>query len=128
MAFASFFIVLILHQFTVFLGDRAPGFLQPFLAGSWVDPRTGQVSAFLMVSSLLDSAIVGMFALLLFGLIHPAWHSEMISAFTKSAKNGIALVAASACVGIIIGIVVLVTNFGTGFFFLIIRRFVLFTG
>ena len=55
--------------------------------------------------SWLGSAIRGMYGLLIFGLLHPAWRSSMLEAFTKSAKNGISLVAASACVGIIIGIV-----------------------
>ena len=105
MAFASFFIVLVLHQFTALLGDDVPALLKPFVAGSWVDPRTDSVAPQLVVASILDSAIVGMFGLLIFGLVHPAWRPEMVSAFTKSAKNGIALVAASACVGIIIGIV-----------------------
>ena len=58
-----------------------------------------------MIGSILESAIWGMFGLLIFGLIHPAWRPQIVLAFTKSAKNGIALVAASACVGIIIGIV-----------------------
>ena len=105
MAFCSFFIVLILHQFSVSSAETAPGYLQPFVASSWVDPRTDQVAPLLMVGSILESAIVGMFGLLIFGLIHPAWRPEIVTSFTKSAKNGIALVAASACVGIIIGIV-----------------------
>lgn len=105
MAIASFFIVLVMHQFSLFFAENAPGFLQPFVASSWVDPRTESISFLLTVGSILESAIVGMFGLLLFGLWHPAWRPEIVSAFTKSAKNGIALVAASACVGIIIGIV-----------------------
>ena len=105
MAFCSFFIVLVLHQFSVSSAETAPGYLQPFVASSWVDPRTDQIAPLLMVGSILESAIVGMFGLLIFGLIHPAWRPEIVTSFTKSAKNGIALVAASACVGIIIGIV-----------------------
>jgi TRAP transporter 4TM/12TM fusion protein len=53
----------------------------------------------------LASAIVGMFGLLIFGILHPTWRPAILEALTKSAKNGISLVAASACVGIIIGIV-----------------------
>lgn len=64
------------------------------------DPTAGQI-----FESWLESAIVGMFGLLVFGLFHPEWRPRVIEAFTKSAKNGISLVAASACVGIIIGIV-----------------------
>lgn len=104
-AFASFFIVLILHQMTVSFADRAPGALRLFVASSWVDPRTGAITTQLMIGSILESAIMGMFGLLLFGLTNRAWRPQVILAFTKSAKNGIALVAASACVGIIIGIV-----------------------
>ena len=54
---------------------------------------------------LQDSAIWGMLGLLVFGLIHPMWRPTILNAFTKSAKNGMSLVAAAACVGIIIGIV-----------------------
>ncbi|MEZ6130977.1 MAG: TRAP transporter fused permease subunit [Planctomycetaceae bacterium] len=53
----------------------------------------------------LASGIVGMFALLLFGIAHPAWRPSVVDALKKSARNGVSLVAASACVGIIIGIV-----------------------
>ncbi|MEM6470250.1 MAG: TRAP transporter fused permease subunit [Planctomycetota bacterium] len=105
LAFASFLVVLVLHQGTMMLQDAAPGWLNPFIAPTWIHPETGTVSPILATSSLLESAIVGMFGLLIFGLIHPAWRPEMMTAFTKSAKNGISLVAASACVGIIIGIV-----------------------
>ncbi len=105
MAFASFFIVLILHQTTIYLDGEVPGFLQPFMASSWIDPRDESVSATLMIGSILESAIMGMFGLLIFGLANRAWRPQILLAFTKSAKNGIALVAASACVGIIIGIV-----------------------
>ncbi len=105
MAFASFFIVLVVHQITIFVGEDAPGFLQPFVASSWVDPRSDAIAPLMVVGSILGSAIVGMFGLLIFGLVHPAWRPEIVSSMNKSAKNGIALVAASACVGIIIGIV-----------------------
>ncbi|MBC8289551.1 MAG: TRAP transporter fused permease subunit, partial [Planctomycetes bacterium] len=56
-------------------------------------------------SRWLDSALFGMFALLVFGLIHKEWRPQMFKAMTASSKNGVSLVAASACVGIIIGIV-----------------------
>lgn len=105
MAFTSFFVVLVAHQFTEGLADDAPNWLHPFLASSWTHPTTGDVTLLLTIESVLGSAIVGMFGLLVFGLVHPAWRPEMIKALTKSAQNGIALVAASACVGIVIGIV-----------------------
>jgi len=56
-------------------------------------------------SSWLDSSLFGMFSLLIFGLIHGEWRPQMLKAMTVSSKNGVSLVAASACVGIIIGIV-----------------------
>ncbi|MFP6765476.1 MAG: TRAP transporter fused permease subunit, partial [Planctomycetaceae bacterium] len=56
-------------------------------------------------SSWLDSSLFGMFALLIFGLIHREWRPQMLKAMTVSSKNGVSLVAASACVGIIIGVV-----------------------
>lgn len=105
LALGSFVIVLLLHQGTISLVASAPAALQPFLAGSWLHPVTGNFSLTLAIESILSSAIVGMFGLLIFGLIHPAWRPAMTEALTKSAKNGIALVAASACVGIVIGIV-----------------------
>ncbi len=104
-AFAAFFLVLGLHQLTNGVAESAPAWARPFLGLSWLHPTTQQFSALLVVESLLRSAIVGMFALLIFGLIHPAWRPEMVQAFAKAAKNGISLVAASACVGIVIGIV-----------------------
>ena len=94
-----------MHQLTALKPGLFPDFTQLFVAGSWIDPRTEAISAMRVVSSLLDSAIVGMFGLLLFCLKDANWRPQVILAFTKSAKNGVALVAASACVGIIIGIV-----------------------
>lgn len=58
-----------------------------------------------LAESWLDSTLIGTFCLLVFGLLHPAWRPAMLKAFGSSAKNGVSLVAASACVGIIIGIV-----------------------
>ncbi len=105
LAFGSFFVVLLVHQATIFVADSSPQWLQPFLGKSWIHPTDGTITLLLTIESLVGSAIVGMFGLLLFGLAHPAWRPEMIKSLTKSAKNGISLVAASACVGIIIGIV-----------------------
>jgi TRAP-type uncharacterized transport system fused permease subunit len=55
--------------------------------------------------SVVDSAIVGLFVLLAFGLLHWGWRRQVMGAMTNAAKNGIPLIAASACVGIIIGVV-----------------------
>ncbi len=54
---------------------------------------------------MAGSTLVGTFGLLAFGLAHPAWRPAIMKALSSSAKNGVSLVAASACVGIIIGIV-----------------------
>ena len=58
-----------------------------------------------LFESWLSSGIVAMLGLLVFGLIHRAWRPHILGALTKAARNGIPLVAASACVGTIIGIV-----------------------
>ena len=105
MAVTSFMLVLVLHQFTIGRAADAPSWLQPYVGTSWLHPNTGEMTLSLAIGSVLGSAIVGMFGLLIFGLVHPAWRPEMTKALTKSAKNGISLVAASACVGVIIGIV-----------------------
>jgi len=55
--------------------------------------------------SLLESTLIATFFLLTFGLAHPAWRPAMMKALGSSAKNGVSLVVASACVGVIIGIV-----------------------
>ena len=54
---------------------------------------------------ILKSCIMGTVGLLVFGLCHPAWRPSFGTAMAKAARNGVSLVAASACVGIIIGIV-----------------------
>ena len=104
-AFAVFVSVAILTQCCIPLREYFPAFLESFVPGEWFDPRTEAMSVKLMVTSFLDSMLLGMFALLLIGMLMPGWRPEILSSMTKSAKNGIALVAASACVGIIIGIV-----------------------
>jgi TRAP transporter 4TM/12TM fusion protein len=106
-AISTFFVVLVLHQFTASLQDQLPASLSAlsvFLADTWRHPD-GHIAWRMVFDSLLNSSIMAMFGLLIFGLIHPIWRPEVTKAFTKSAKNGISLVAASACVGIIIGIV-----------------------
>jgi TRAP transporter 4TM/12TM fusion protein len=111
-AIVMFAVLLLLHQASAYFVDSAPLWLKPFLAAQWVFPEglTGaQRMTHLLESnvleSILSSAIFAMFGLIVLGLVHPRWRPEMVKAFTRSAKNGISLVAASACVGIIIGIV-----------------------
>ena len=48
---------------------------------------------------------MAMLGLITFGIIHPKWRPQVLTALKRAASNGIALIAASACVGIIIGIV-----------------------
>ena len=104
-AMIGFWVIVAMHQLSALIPDLFPDWSKLFVASSWVDPRTEQVSVLLVIGSVLESAIVGMFGLLLFCLKDPNWRPQVLVAFTKSAKNGVALVAASACVGIIIGIV-----------------------
>ena len=59
----------------------------------------------LYCESLINSSLVGMLGLLIFALLHPKLRPAVLEALVKAAKNGIALIAASACVGIIIGVV-----------------------
>ena len=55
--------------------------------------------------SLLESSIVGTFVVLFSAMLLPAWRGAMFQALSGAAKNGIPLIAASACVGLIIGVV-----------------------
>ena len=76
------------------------------LAGNLLRLQIGGVlRATNLFESALESSIMAMVGLLVFGLIHPAWRPSFGKAMAKSARNGVSLVAASACVGIIIGIV-----------------------
>ena len=60
----------------------------------------------------LNSGIFSLVGLLFLGLFHPQWKPVIIKALTQTARNGISLISAAACVGIIIAIVVL-TGVGT---------------
>ncbi len=71
---------------------------------AWVD-TPADPSFRRLFESWLSSGIVAMLGLLVFGLIHQAWRPHILGALTRAARNGIPLVAASACVGTIIGIV-----------------------
>ena len=57
------------------------------------------------LSLILEASLVGMISMLILGLFQRSWRPELRQALSKSAKGAIALVAASACVGIIIAIV-----------------------
>ena len=105
LAIAVFCLALLGHQAVTWSGMEVPDALRPFRAPAWFHPGDQSLSLRMAFDSLLNSSLVGMFALLVFGVLHPAWRPEVVKAFTRSAGNGIALVAASACVGIIIGVV-----------------------
>ena len=53
----------------------------------------------------LDTTFVGMFAIIGAWLIHSGWRTNIILLLKKASKNGVSLVAASACVGIVIAII-----------------------
>ncbi|MCA9117065.1 MAG: TRAP transporter fused permease subunit [Planctomycetaceae bacterium] len=66
------------------------------------------------ISNWADSGISAMLVVLLLGLLHREWRPLIYEAFQKAARGGISLVSASACVGIVIGVVTL-TGIGTAF-------------
>ena len=57
------------------------------------------------VESYINSSLVGILGLIIFAVAHPNLRKVFIDVFVKAAKNGVPLIAASACVGIIIGVV-----------------------
>jgi len=107
-ALSCFALVVVLHQLTGLVAKSPTvvgSWFEPFVATSWRHPLGGQLTGRLIFDSLLGSSIVGMIGLLLFALLNRSWRPGMLTAMTRSAQNGISLVAASACVGIVIGIV-----------------------
>jgi len=105
LAMIVFCAVVVVSQACIPIREYFPLIFQRFVPTGWIDPRTSAMSILLIINSFLDSMLLGMFGLLIVGMAMPGWRPEIISSMTKSAKNGVALVAASACVGIIIGIV-----------------------
>ena len=65
------------------------------------------------VANWADAVIVGLAGLLVAGLLLPAWRERVIAAMLATATGGVPLVAAAACVGIVIGLVSR-TGIGTG--------------
>ena len=108
LALIAFCGAMVAHQFTSGMADW-PFFQNnvwsAFLCSTWENPGTGEITGRRIFDSLLGSSFIGMIVLLLFGLCHPVWRPQIVKALGGAARNGIALVAASACVGIIIGIV-----------------------
>ena len=108
LAAAIFIVSVIAHQFSGQL-STTPFFenniLKSFLSTPWTNPSTEQIAVRQTFESLLNSSFFGMLGLIVFGMVHPSWRENYLTAFRKSAQNGVALITASACVGIIIGIV-----------------------
>ncbi len=108
LAVTCFTAVVVLHQLAGLLVPSSAvlgAWFQPLVATSWRHPVEGYLAGRLVFDSLLGSSILGMIGLLVFALCHRSWRPGVLLAMTQSAQNGISLVAASACVGIIIGIV-----------------------
>ena len=61
-----------------------------------------------------NAGIFTMTAILIAGLAHAGWRPIIAEALVKSARTGVSLVSAAACVGIVIGVVTL-TGVGTAF-------------
>jgi len=55
--------------------------------------------------SLLNSAMLAMAGLIGFAIAQPGWRGDMLKALRQSILNGIPLITAAACVGIVIGVV-----------------------
>jgi TRAP transporter 4TM/12TM fusion protein len=107
LALSCFCSLMLLHQAigAVVGSNVLPGWMKSFLPPSWWHPNDGYLVLRQLFDSLLSSSFIGMIGLLVFGLILPGWRPAMLKAMIRSAQNGVALVAASACVGLIIGIV-----------------------
>nr|ADI22899.1 TRAP-type uncharacterized transport system, fused permease components [uncultured Rhizobium sp. HF0500_35F13] len=85
-ALGAFGIAVLIHQLAFAESPAVPSF------ASWLE-------------SFTNSSLIGMFVLLLFGVANRELRKPVLKALESSAKNGVALIAAAACVGIIIGIV-----------------------
>ena len=85
-ALAIFFLGLVFHQ-------------------TFLSVMPSESSFRLYVESYINSCLVGVLVLIMFGLAHSKLRKMFTDVFIKAAKNGVPLIAASACVGIIIGVV-----------------------
>ena len=103
-----FVAAVVVHQFSGRLTTTEffeNNILKSFLSTPWTNPTTDQIGVRQTFESILNSSFFGMLGLMIFGLIHYSWRNNFLTAFQSSARNGVALITASACVGIIIGIV-----------------------
>ena len=57
------------------------------------------------VMETMKIAAWGMMGMIGFGTLHPQWRPSVLGALTKAARQGVPLVAASASVGIVIGVI-----------------------
>lgn len=64
--------------------------------------------------SFAGAGVYAMTLVMIAGMLQKDWRPLVVNALVKSAKNGVSLVSASACVGIVIGVVTL-TGIGTAF-------------
>ena len=108
-AILTFALVVLVNQlqwkWSAWLPDDLASFLSAYQPGAWTDPSVQAITRRAMMGSLLNSTILGTMGLFVFGLCARSWRPSMLSAMSRAAKNGVSLVAASACVGIIIGVV-----------------------
>ena len=108
-AIATFLVVVLVNQFqwkwAGWLPEGIAEFLSPYQPGPWTDPSVDSMTRRAVMGSLLNSTILGTAGLFVFGLCQRGWRPSMLGAMGRAAKNGVSLVAASACVGIIIGVV-----------------------
>ena len=92
-------------QWSGWLPEGLSKFLSPYQPGSWTDPSVKEITRRAVMGSLLNSSILGTVGLFVFGLCERSWRPSMLLAMGRASRNGVSLVAASACVGIIIGVV-----------------------
>ncbi|MDA1275112.1 MAG: TRAP transporter fused permease subunit [Verrucomicrobia bacterium] len=80
----------------------------------WIAIKFGISSISEQPISWSNAGVFALTGLLISGLANREWRPMVVAALVKSAKSGVALVSASACVGIVIGVVTL-TGVGTAF-------------
>jgi TRAP-type uncharacterized transport system fused permease subunit len=98
----------------ILLAPRSgPAAARATAAALWIALATAARLAAPATVAWADAPIVGLAGLLAVGLVTPTWGPRIAAALRKTAVGGVPLVAAAACVGIIIGLVSR-TGIGTG--------------
>ena len=100
-------LILVSPQTRAGLGSRIAA------VGVWVVLTWAAMVSLASAGHVADALIWGMAGTLLVGIAAPTWRSLILSGFRTSAGGGIPLIAAAACVGIVIGLVSR-TGIGTG--------------